>query len=101
MYKKRLSFILALLMFASAAMSCGSDDPGTKESGTESDTPATTAEPVPEYEFLKTWDGETVSFLNYDDPFEMNSKITTDSENGDILNDAKYKRMVTLEEKME
>ena len=100
MYKKQLSFILALLTLASAVMSCGTVDSGTKDSGTETDTSTTTAEPVPEYEFLKTWDGESVSFLNYDDPFEMNSKITTDSENGDILNDAKYKRVVTLEEKM-
>ena len=98
MYKKHLSLLLALLILASA-MSCGSGDTGTNDT-TSSDAPTTTAEQVPEYEFRKDWDGDTIAFLNYDEPFEMNSKITVDSENGDILNDAKYKRRITLEDSM-
>ena len=98
MNKNHLSLLLALLTLASA-VSCGSGGNGANDT-TSSDTPTTTAEQVPEYAFRKDWDGDTITFLNYDEPFEMNSKITVDSENGDILNDAKYKRKITLEDKM-
>lgn len=98
MYRKHMSLILALVLSA-YTVSCGSYGTETKVT-TESDTSVTTAAPVPEYEFRRDWEGDTIAFLNYDNPFSMNAKITTDSENGDILNDAKYKRMVKLEEKM-
>ena len=100
--KSKLLLLIACLLLVSA--SCSSTDSGSEETrnqgGTASVTEAVTNAPVPEYSFRRDWDGEIVSILNYEDPFEMNSKITTDAANGDILNDTKYQCMLALEDKM-
>ena len=96
--KRQISFFLAALLAVTALASCGDNANGNETTTTE-DT-QTTAPAEPEYEFRRNWDGDTVSFLNYEDLPGMNASITTEAENGDVLNDAKYKCMVTLEDRM-
>ena len=96
--KRQISFFLAALLAVTALASCGDTEGG--DVTTTSDDTQTTAPAEPEYEFRRDWDGETINFLNYDDPYTMNATITAESENGDVLNDARYKCTVTLEDRM-
>ena len=101
---QKLSFILALLMLASVSVACSDSVSGTKETeqaaDTAADTAAVTENPEASYTFRQDWSGEAMRILNYEDPFEMNSKLTTDGVTGEVLNDTKYSRMLTLEDKM-
>ena len=93
--KRNLALILFFSMLAGLT-ACG-------ESSGVSETTEPTGETItPEsgYTFRKDWDGETVSFLNFDNPFGMNAKITADSENGEVLNDAMYRQTLALEDNM-
>ena len=93
--KRNLALILFFSMLAGLT-ACGES---SGVSDTTEPTDETTA-PEPGYTFRKDWDGETVSFLNFDNPFGMNAKITADSENGEVLNDAMYRQTLALEDNM-
>lgn len=96
MYKKHLSFLLALLMLAGTMASCGSEGSASKGNDADSDASSvTTAAPYSDYTFKKDWAGETFNVLSYE-----GNNITTDGEDGEVYNDAKYKCITTLEDKM-
>ena len=97
---KKLSFAFAVLLLTSAIASCGATETETTEITTNAETSVSTAEPEDTYAYRDDWSGEAMRILNYEDPFEMNSKLTTDGTTGEVLNDTKYSRMLTLKDKM-
>ena len=102
MNRKHISYILLAAIIAStmAASACGGGNPSGGETTTAQNETTTTVE-TSEFEAasLDMKGGDFVIAEN-DVGDWMQSAFVTE-ENGDILNDAKYKRMVTLEEKME
>lgn len=93
--KRNLALIL-FLSILSGMTACGESSNVSETTTPSGETPT----PVAEYTFRKDWDGKTVSFLNFANPFGMNAKITADSENGEHLNDAMFKRALALEDNM-
>jgi hypothetical protein len=99
--KKCISFLLASIITASL-VSCASDNT-TKQSETEQTTSAeTTAETTAEIlsDDLGDFDfgGDTFTVAIFDN-INVNNDIDADSETGDVLNDAIYKRNLKLEDR--
>ena len=98
--KRKLSFILAALILASCASGCGSDTKKSNETTQSSgDTESTTGE-VDEYNYASLdLGGKDFVFLTADGVSNMYNTIEVDEQNGDLLDDAVYKRNLIVEDK--
>jgi len=105
--KKLTAFLLALLTVTSIFASCsGGDQPSdTTDSASQNETPTetTAAEVLPNYLTLEgNFNGKEFRILgmihNSYSQFS-NFEIDVEAENGDVVNDAVYKRNRTIEEK--
>ncbi|MBE6611627.1 MAG: hypothetical protein E7632_03950 [Ruminococcaceae bacterium] len=99
--KRKLSFLLVLLMLASVSCGEASTSSDTTDSGA-SDTSATETEPAgPQYDFGgKDYGGYEFKILNYESYVDAFLLVDPDEQNGDILNDALYKRNTFVEDKL-
>lgn len=104
MIMKRKQFFTAVILgtVILSMFSCGDQDTQTPTSDTVPVTDAVTAaETEAEYIFpevdMNKWE---MSILNFDETWLTwaNTRIVVDEENGDILNDALYRRNTFLEE---
>jgi len=109
---KKVTLILtALLLMSTLLTACASDSGNTADTTASVDTTAadTNAEVTEPAEYTApgvTFDGRTVTFLDYitDDYFwhaATYSDIFCDDENGDPVNDAQYKRNQKVEEELD
>nr|MBQ4318703.1 hypothetical protein [Clostridia bacterium] len=109
--KKATLLMTALLLMSTLLTACASDSGNTADTTASADTTAadTNAEVTEPAEYTApgvTFDGRTVTFLDYitDDYFwhaATYSDIFCDDENGDPVNDAQYKRNQKVEEELD
>jgi len=110
--KRILSALLALLIFGSAMASCGGGEVPVSDNAadttavqqtSESDAAETTTSPKQLSDGLpdKDMDGFVLTILHYnqDQISHIEHSLKAESENGDIVNDAIYKRNVETEER--
>ena len=98
--KRRLSLILAALLLASCASGCGSDaEKGSETTQNSGDTESTTGV-TDEYDYPSLdLGGEDFVFLTASNVANMYNTIEVDEQNGDLLDDAVYKRNIFVEDK--
>ena len=97
--KRRLSLILVALLLASCVPGCGSDTGKDNETKKESgDTESTTGE-VDEYNYPSLdLGGQDFVFITRDGVSNMYNTIEVDEQNGDLLDDAVYRRNLVVED---
>jgi len=92
--------LLTALMISLSLISCGSPDAGKKSVTTAAGDGSETAETAPDPFFgLETADCGGKTFTLLTDDMYLDG-VYTESENGDVLNDALYERNRTVEEKL-
>ena len=110
MTKRFLALVLTVLMLLPAMVACASDDAGKPADSTPpaegTQAPASTAPTSTEPEFKPTlpevrYDGEELVIVHRspDETYYAEIYIQAEERNGDLLNDAVYKRNTTMEEK--
>ncbi|MBQ8510502.1 MAG: hypothetical protein IJ493_11410 [Clostridia bacterium] len=96
--KRKIAFLLCLLMVSSQALACGSEASGSQDTTSSDTTTAATTAAEPEYEYADLdLGGADFNILNVN---AGNDYYMIDVEmSGDILDDAVWKRNETVEEK--
>lgn len=98
--KRNLSFLLAILFLASCVPGCGYDSEKQTESTSGQDSDVTTAEQADEYNYPKLdLGGQDFVFLVPSDASNMYHTIDVAEQNGDLLDDAVWKRNIFIEDK--
>lgn len=97
--KKSLTAFLALILLAAqlaAVTSCAGTEKVSESSGiTTSESDAVTADPYSPQFALKNYDGKTFTIYNFNENKDM---VYMESENGDTMDDAVYKRNAAVED---
>lgn len=97
--KRRLSLILAALLLASAASGCGSEPTQSDDTTNGSDNSESTTGKADEYNYPKLdLGGQDFVFITRDGVANMYNTIEVDEQNGDLLDDAVYKRNIAVED---
>ena len=95
--KYRIPSLLLAALMAASAVSCGSA--GTTTDTTEAPSgDTTTAEQVPTYEWPTAYSGSEFKILNYEDIYNMHSKLSPEESTGETLNDAQFNAVSYFEE---